>query len=210
MPSSTSTLPEWEEVLSWAAHLQRIFPDAVLVGGTAAAIYAEHRLSTDADHVLTDLRARFDLVLAELESVAGWKTARVRRPVQILGSLDGIETGVRQLIREQPLETAEIERFGQRGNGNPLAEAFNLGGLQRLLSDQLAHAGLNAVQAAQNLHGPANPRRLPASHRFQLGQHQIEACAQSVRTWSASVDKSMLCIDRSAVPPTKTASGKMR
>ena len=114
MPSSTSTLPEWEEVLSSAAHLQRIFPDAVLVGGTAAAIYAEHRLSTDADHVLTDLRARFDLVLAELESVAGWKTARVRRPVQILGSLDGIETGVRQLIREQPLETAEIERFGQR------------------------------------------------------------------------------------------------
>jgi hypothetical protein len=114
MPSSTSTLPEWEEVLSSAAHLQRIFPDAVLVGGTAAAIYAEHRLSTDADHVLTDLRDRFEQVLAELESVAGWKTARVRRPVQILGSLDGIETGVRQLIREQPLETTEIERFGQQ------------------------------------------------------------------------------------------------
>jgi hypothetical protein len=107
-------LPEWEEVLTSAAHLQRIFPDAVLVGGTAAAIYAEHRLSTDADHVLTNLRERFELVLAELESVAGWKTARVRRPVQILGSLDGIETGVRQLIREQPLETVEIERFGQR------------------------------------------------------------------------------------------------
>jgi len=107
-------LPEWEEVLSSAAHLQRIFPDAVLVGGTAAAIYAEHRLSTDADHVLTDLRGRFEQVLGDLESVAGWKTARVRRPVQILGSLDGIETGVRQLIREQPLETAEIERFGQR------------------------------------------------------------------------------------------------
>jgi hypothetical protein len=114
MPSSTSKLPEWEEVLSSAAHLQTIFPDAVLVGGTAAAIYAEHRLSTDADHVLTDLRERFEQVLAELESVAGWKTARVRRPVQILGSLDGIETGVRQLIREQPLETAEVERFGQR------------------------------------------------------------------------------------------------
>jgi hypothetical protein len=84
------------------------------VGGTAAAIYAEHRLSTDADHVLTDLRERFEQVLAELESVAGWKTARTRPPVQILGSLDGIETGIRQLIREQPLETAVIERFGQR------------------------------------------------------------------------------------------------
>jgi hypothetical protein len=109
MQNNISPLPEWEHVLSAAAHLQRIFPDAVLVGGTAAALYAGHRVSTDADHVLTDLRVRFDKVLAELESVAGWKTARVRAPVQILGSLDGIETGVRQLIRETPLETAEMQ-----------------------------------------------------------------------------------------------------
>ena len=114
MPNSTSELPEWEQVLFAAAHLQRILPGAVLVGGTAAALYAGHRLSTDADHIVTDLRERFDRVLAELESVAGWKTARIRPPVQILGSLDGIETGIRQLIRERPLETAEIERFGQR------------------------------------------------------------------------------------------------
>ena len=46
-------------------------------------------------------------------SVAGWKTARVQRPVQILGSLDGIETGIRQLIREQPLETAVVQFRGQ-------------------------------------------------------------------------------------------------
>src|SRR6185437_1545214 len=99
MPKSTSRLPEWEQVLSSAAHLQEILPDAVLVGGTAAALYAEHRQSTDADHVLTDLKGSFDEVLAQLESVAGWKTARIRPPVQILGSLEGIETGVRQLIR---------------------------------------------------------------------------------------------------------------
>ncbi len=109
MPSNISPLPEWEIVLSSAAHLQRIFPEAVLVGGTAAAIYAGHRLSADADHVLTDLRTRFDEVLAQLESVAGWKTARVQSPVQILGSLDGIETGIRQLIREQPLETRQMK-----------------------------------------------------------------------------------------------------
>jgi hypothetical protein len=106
-------LPEWERVLSAAAHLQRILPGAVLVGGSAAAVYAGHRLSTDADHVLTDLRERSDQVLADLEAVAGWKTARIRRPVQILSSLDGIETGVRQLIREQPLETTQIEYQGQ-------------------------------------------------------------------------------------------------
>jgi hypothetical protein len=105
---SESNLPDWEQLLSAAAHLQQILPGATLVGGTAAAIFAHHRLSRDADHVLPDLRKRFDEVLAELESVSGWRTARVKRPVMILGSLDGIETGVRQMIREQPLETQEI------------------------------------------------------------------------------------------------------
>ena len=104
-------LPEWERVLSSAAHLQELLPGAVLVGGTAAAVHAGHRLSQDADHVLTDLRSRFDAVLAELESVAGWQMARMNRPVQILGSLDGIETGIRQLIRAEPLETMQIEEI---------------------------------------------------------------------------------------------------
>jgi len=112
MPNDS--LPDWERVLSAAARLQRILPEAVLVGGTAAALYAGHRSSSDADHMLPDLRQRFDQVLAELESVAGWRTARVQRPVQILGSLDGIETGIRQLIRDEPLETTQIERFGQK------------------------------------------------------------------------------------------------
>lgn len=112
MSENTALLPDWELVLSSAARLQRILPDAVLVGGTASAIHARHRFSRDADHVLTDLRDRFDDVLAELESVAGWKTARVNRPVQILGSLDGIETGVRQLIRDEPLETTRVDYQG--------------------------------------------------------------------------------------------------
>ena len=110
---SNETWPDWEEVLSSAARLQSIFPDAVLVGGTAAAIHVSHRISTDADHTLDDLKGRFDEVLMTLESVAGWKTARVKRPVMILGSLDGIETGVRQLIREEPLEKTTFEFHGQ-------------------------------------------------------------------------------------------------
>jgi hypothetical protein len=112
MSKPTQPLPEWERVLTAAAHLQRIFPDAVLVGGTASALAAHHRVSRDADHVLTDLRERFDEVLSQLEAVAGWQTARVQRPVQILGSLDGIETGVRQLIRQEPLETQQVEHEG--------------------------------------------------------------------------------------------------
>jgi hypothetical protein len=114
MPKRTAPLPDWERVLSSAARLQRILPDAVLVGETASAIHAGHRFSRDADHVLPDLRHRFDDVLAQLESVAGWQTARIRRPVQILGSLDGIETGVRQLIRTEPLETAVLNHCGAR------------------------------------------------------------------------------------------------
>jgi acyl-CoA-binding protein len=113
MSKSTAPLPDWEAVLSAAARLQSLLPQAVLVGGTASALHAGHRLSRDADHVLVDLRANFDDILAQLESVAGWKTARVRRPVLILGRLDGIETGVRQLIRSEPLETTTISSQGR-------------------------------------------------------------------------------------------------
>ena len=107
-------LPEWEALLSSAAHLQRIVPEAVLVGRTAAATFAHHRISLDHDHTLGDLRSRFDEVLKTLESVAGWQTARIKRPVLILGSLDGIETGIRQLIRDKPLETEVLEVSGER------------------------------------------------------------------------------------------------
>ena len=111
--TGTGAQPDWEQVLSSAARLQRLLPQAVLVGGTAAGIHAGHRASRDADHILTDLRSRFDEVLGQLESVAGWTTARVNRPVLILGSLDGIETGVRQLIRAEPLETTTVSAGNQ-------------------------------------------------------------------------------------------------
>lgn len=55
---------------------------------------------------------------SSLESVAGWKTARVQRPVQILGSLDGIETGIRRRIRDQPLETIPVD-FNQLAKPQP-------------------------------------------------------------------------------------------
>src|SRR5207249_3449748 len=100
-----SELPDWERLLAAERHVQRLIRGAVLVGGTAAAIHAEHRVSMDGDHVLDDLRERFDEVLAALESVAGWETGRVQRPVIILGQLDGILTGIRQLRRTVPLET---------------------------------------------------------------------------------------------------------
>ena len=105
--------PDFSDVLAAAAHFQELFADAVLVGGTAAAHHAGHRVSFDADHVLVDLRDRFDALLDALEATDGWATARVRRPVLILGRLDGIETGIRQLIRRRPLEVEEVDVGGR-------------------------------------------------------------------------------------------------
>ena len=51
-----------------------------------------HRMSLDDDHVVADLRLRFDEILADLEATQGWITARVQRPVLILRRLDGVET----------------------------------------------------------------------------------------------------------------------
>jgi hypothetical protein len=105
--------PQFQKVLEAAARLQQILPDAVLVGGSAAAQRAGHRISLDDDHVLTDLRERFDEVLAALEQTDGWVTARIRPQVLILGSLDGVETGIRQLIRRRPLEVEEVSVAGR-------------------------------------------------------------------------------------------------
>jgi hypothetical protein len=108
MPDAGEHLPDWERLLSAERHLQHLLPGSVLVGGTAAALHAHHRLSMDGDHVLHDLRDRFDTVLAQLEEAAGWQTERVLRPVLILGQLDGVLTGIRQLRRARPLETERI------------------------------------------------------------------------------------------------------
>ena len=127
MPADT--LPEWERLLSSAARLQKVLPSAVMVGGSAAALHVRHRFSRDADHVLPDLTRRFDEILAELESVAGWTTARVRRPVMILGSLDGIETGVRQLMRARPLDTVLLRCEGQPLTVPTMAEILRIKGV---------------------------------------------------------------------------------
>ena len=95
-------------MLESAARLQKVVPDAVLVGGSAAALWADHRSSYDHDHVLEDLEARFDAVLEAIEATNGWVTNRVTPGKIILGELGDIESGVRQLIRDAPLEVVEV------------------------------------------------------------------------------------------------------
>lgn len=100
--------PTLVDVLESAARLQQLVPDAVLVGDSAAAAHAGHRLSFDHDHVVDDLRGRFDVVLEALEAEGEWVTNRVRPGKVILGQIGDIEAGVRQLIRRTPLEVTEL------------------------------------------------------------------------------------------------------
>lgn len=94
--------------------MQAIVPGAVLVGGSAAALYAHHRASQDHDHVLADLDERFDTILENLEALGDWSLRRAQPGKIILGELGGIETGLRQLLRSRPLEIDEIEVRGKR------------------------------------------------------------------------------------------------
>jgi hypothetical protein len=103
-----------EDVLEKAAQLQELVPGAVLVGGSAAALYAHHRLSFDHDHVVADLAERFDTILENLEALGDWSMSRAQPGKIILGELGGIETGVRQLFRNKSLETTEVEVRGRR------------------------------------------------------------------------------------------------
>lgn len=106
--------PSFEDVLEKAAQLQELVPGAVLVGGSAAALYARHRESFDHDHVVADLAERFDSILENLEALGDWSMAKAQSGKIILGELGGIETGVRQLLRSRPLEVAELEVRGRR------------------------------------------------------------------------------------------------
>jgi len=101
--------PEWETLLAHAALLQARIPNAILVGGTAAALHADHRFSFDHDHVIAELEKNYDEATEALESIVGWRTKRRVKGKLLLGAIDGIEAGLRNLRRSAPLETTVIE-----------------------------------------------------------------------------------------------------
>jgi hypothetical protein len=69
---------------------------------------AGHRLSFDHDHVVADLAARYETVLETLEALDDWSTARLAGGKLMLDERGGIETGVRQMTRQRPLEVEEV------------------------------------------------------------------------------------------------------
>jgi len=108
---SPNLSPILRQVLQSAAKLQQVVPDAVLVGGSAAALHAGHRDSFDHDHVLADLAGRYEAVLDAVEATEGWATSvrTSKPPFTIMGRLWGIEAGLRQMRRIRPLETCEVD-----------------------------------------------------------------------------------------------------
>jgi hypothetical protein len=109
---SDNSMHEWEEVLRAGVAAQALVPEAVAVGGTAAALYANHRRSLDVDHLVSDLAARFHEIRETLEQTSDWKTARVFVPKMILGSLGRIPIGFRQTLRTAPVEKTTIHSPG--------------------------------------------------------------------------------------------------
>jgi hypothetical protein len=100
---------EWLKTLRAGVEAQRLVPGAHLVGGSAVSLLAGHRISLDTDHLLGDLRSRFEDVLETLETSGHWTTAKVRPPVMILGAIDGAEVGFRQQIRRGDTETTTVQ-----------------------------------------------------------------------------------------------------
>lgn len=123
----SSFMSELDAVLESAARLQRLIPDAVPVGGSAAAYHAQHRDSFDHGHVMRGLEQRFGAVLDALESDPEWVFNRSTPGKIILGELGGIEAGVRQMIRTVPLEVEEVSLpSGQRIRAPTAEEALRI------------------------------------------------------------------------------------
>ena len=103
----------WQKLLEAAANFQDLLTGSVLIGGSAVAVHLKHRYSFDADHILSDLEENYEEVLDFLEGRDDWETARIHPPKLILGNFQGVETGVRQLRRNRPLETEQIHIAGK-------------------------------------------------------------------------------------------------
>lgn len=100
---------ELVKVIKAGVRANREVPGSVALGGAVCALFCHHRTSVDIDFVVSDLKERFQDIREHLFELSGWREARVRAPVLILGALDGVEVGYRQLRRSAPLERQEIE-----------------------------------------------------------------------------------------------------
>lgn len=97
------------DVVKAGVKVNREVPGSVGLGGSVCALFTHHRLSADIDFVVSDLTDRFDEIREHLRSVPGWKEHRISGPFRILGVIDGIRIGFRQLRRAVPIETQVLD-----------------------------------------------------------------------------------------------------
>jgi hypothetical protein len=102
---------DFERIVAEARAVQQLLPSLglVAVGGTAAALHCQHRLSFDVDQVTPKLQACYEGTTAALEQWEGWTTYRLNPPVLILGQRHGVELGLRQQRRAVPLQTTMLQ-----------------------------------------------------------------------------------------------------
>lgn len=99
---------ELTDVVKAGIKANREVPGSVALGGSVCALFTRHRSSTDIDFVLKDLSQRYDEIREHLRTVPEWKERKVTMPFTILGALDGVRIGFRQLRRTIPIETQTI------------------------------------------------------------------------------------------------------
>jgi len=100
--------PEFARIVQAGVAANREVSGSIALGGTVCSLYAGHRLSRDIDFGMSDLRERFQTVREHLFELPDWKEARIRAPLLILGSLSGVDIGFRQLRRQTPIATVEL------------------------------------------------------------------------------------------------------
>ena len=98
-------------VISETKRIQKVLSDytPLLVGGLAAYVHCKHRYSLDADFVLKNLSENYDEIRGKLELLEGWKSARLKKPVIILGERHSVEIGIRQIFRKTRLDMELME-----------------------------------------------------------------------------------------------------
>lgn len=181
---------ELVRVLESAALLQQVVPDAVLVGESAATMYAGHRISFDHDHVVADLAERYEAVLDAVEATEGWATSvrASKPPMTIMGALGGIEAGLRQLRRAVPLETEQVTLpSGHRVTVPTLAETLRVKAYLVLQRNQVRDY-LDVVALADTV-GQAAPLILRDLDRYYDDRDQDdESVASALATHLAKPD----------------------
>ena len=120
MVESSGPESDWERLLSAERHLQALVPGTVLVGDTATALHARHRVSLDG--VLTGIRQLRRTRPLETEEIDGLRVPTLAEMSRIKAWL----LATRDTTRDYLDTVVLFERLGDAGTGEALASLDSL------------------------------------------------------------------------------------